>query len=140
MLGYKLMTEREFSTKFLKWLRAKKLQGAFELKLTKGLSLPYDALKEHQLDNLLRAKHDHMAHKIADDSIGFKPFDIFALGSQPAYVVVQFWKPGEKKFYLIDVDAWLHEASQRDRKSLTEEKARKIGTICTLEMIKQSFI
>lgn len=134
------MTERQFSTKFLHWLRTKKFVGAFELKMTKGKSLPFNALKEHQKQALLATKHNFICHKIADDSVGFKPYDVFALGNTFAYVVVQFYTRGCKDFYLIDIDDWCKAEIESERKSLTEEMAQKIGKKESLEMIKTSFI
>lgn len=104
----------------------------FELKLTKSASLPFSALKEHQLEALYQAKHNRLAHKIADDSVGFKPFDCFHVREVPAFVVVSYYTRGEKKFYMIDVDDWIKEREASDRKSLTRERAAQIGLTCLL--------
>ena len=134
------MTERKFNTKFLHWLRVKKIVGAFELKMTKSKNLPFNALKEHQKQSLLMVRHGFLCAKIADDSIGTKNFDVFAMGDMPAYVVVQFYTHSCKYFYLIDIDDWCKAEKNSDRKSLTEEEAEKIGKKETLEMIKTSFL
>jgi hypothetical protein len=133
------MNERQFSTKFLHWLRVHKVLGAFELKLTKGISLPFNALQEHQKQALLLAKHGFLAHKIADDSLSSKPFDTFGI-SGPAYVVVQFYKPREKGFYIIDIDEWVDAEKNHDKKSITEEIASRIGTRYTFDIPKTSFL
>ena len=82
-------------------------------------------------------KHRRLVHKIADDSIGFKPFDCFHLRGVPAYVVVSFYTRGEKEFYMIDVDMWRKEFenSKKDgqRKSLTKDRAAEIGLTCLLD-------
>ena len=134
------MTERQFNTKFLHWLRTKKYVGAFELKMTKGKSLPFNALKEHQKQSLLMVKHNFLCYKIGDDSVGFKPFDVFALGNTFAYVVVQFYTHGCKDFYLIDIDNWCQLEKNSNRKSITEEEANRIGKKESLEMIKTSIL
>lgn len=128
------MLERKFQTLFLKWARhqSKLFSAAFELKISNGESLPFTSLKEHQLQALYAVKHNRLAHKIADDSVGFKPFDCFHLREVPAFVVVSFWSRGEKKFYMIDVDDWMKEVKQSKRKSLTKERAAEIGLTCLL--------
>jgi hypothetical protein len=142
-----IVTERHFNTKFLAWLRSQKINGAFELKLTKGKSLPFSALKEHQKEALLAVKHNYLTAKIPDDSIGFKPFDCFGMGNMPAYVVAIFYKPRATNFYLIHIDAWIEFEKSMDKprrdggtQSLTEEDALKIGRQCTLKGEKTSFI
>lgn len=134
------MTERQFNTKFLHWLRTKKYIGAFELKMTKSKSLPFNALKEHQKQSLLMVKHSFLCAKIADDSIGIKNFDVFALGNTFAYVVVQFYTRGCKDFYLIDIDNWCKLEKESNRKSITEEEASKIGEKYSLKTVKTSFL
>lgn len=90
---------------------------------------------EHQLAALLAVKHNRLAYKIADDSVGFKPFDCFHIRNAPAYVVVMFYKRGTKKFYMIDVDTWERETKVSSRKSLTEDRAGEIGLSCLLNEV-----
>lgn len=136
------MTESKFQTYFSKWARhqSKLSTGAFELKLTKGKSLPFNAVKGHQLDALYAVKHNRLVYKIADDSIGFKPFDCFMLREVPAFVVISFYTRGEKKFYMIDVDNWISEIqnSQSNKKSITQKRAAEIGLTCLLN--KDDFV
>lgn len=48
-------------------------------------------------------------------------------------MVVSFYTRGTKKFYLIDIDAWMNEVeTSKKRKSLTEERAAEIGLTCLL--------
>ena len=131
------MVERDFQTLFLKWLRHQKTlkSGAFELKLTKKESLPFKALSPHQLEALRAVKHTELAYKIADDSIGYKPFDCFLLKDAPAFIVVSFYKRGEKKFYMIDVDVWDKEILSSSRESITRERAEEIGLTCLLNKV-----
>jgi hypothetical protein len=128
------MRESIFQTEFLKWIKyqSKLKTAVFELKLTKGISLPFDAVLPHQLDSLLNAKHRKLGYKIPDDSVGYKPFDSFVVSKVPAYIVVRFYKRGDKKFYMIDVDDWVLESEKSKRKSITEERAAEIGLTCLL--------
>lgn len=127
------MRERDFQTEFTKWLKYRHYKtGAYELKLTKNTSLPFNALARHQRDALYHAKHGHVVFKIPDDSVGQKPFDAFMLVNVPAYVAVMFYERGQKEFYLIDIDMWVQEEDLSTRKSLTPERAAEIGQVCTL--------
>lgn len=127
------MLEKHFQTEFGKWLKHKnKTTGAFELKLTKETSLPFNAVQPHQVDALRNAKHGHLMFKIPDDSISQKPFDCFMLVGCAAYVVIMYYVRGKKAFYMIDIDDWMREELASDRKSLTEDRAREIGITCEL--------
>jgi len=123
------MQEKDFQTKFTRWLKSGSdvPTGAFELKLSKGKSIPFDAVMVHQLAGLRIAKHGRLAYKIADDSQGSKPFDCFLLAGTDAWVVIMFWERGQKEFFLIDVDVFVAEQQNAKRKSLTEQRAREIG-------------
>lgn len=122
------MKEKDFQTKFTRWLRYRYPGvGAFELKICKGLSLPFDAVQPHQISALLAVKNTGLEYKIPDDTRGSKPFDCFRLlGS--ASVVVMFYRLGTKHFYLIDVEKFVEESTTSTRKSLTEDRAAIIGT------------
>ncbi len=117
------MAEKDFQTRFNHWLKARwKKTGAFELKLTKTDSIPFSAVKPHQIAALKAAKHGVLAYKIADVGLAQKPFDCFCFAGVPAFVVIQF--PGAA--YGIDVDVFTEESRISDRRSLTEERARVI--------------
>lgn len=124
------MLERDFQTRFSRWLKYKHSRNAvFELKLTNEPSLPFSDVKDHQVANLKAAKDGHIIYKIPDDTFAQKPFDCFALYGVEACVVVMFnVKRGTRHFYMIDVDDWILERDVRSpRKSLTEERAAAIG-------------
>lgn len=124
------MKERDFQSRFSKWLKYKHSRNAvFELKLTHEPSIPFSEVKPHQRDNLRSAKHGHIIYKIPDDTFSQKPFDAFALYGVEAWVVVMFnTARGVKHFYMIDIDAWIAEEQRSKRRSLTEEQAAAIGT------------
>lgn len=127
------MVEKDFQLKFNLWLKHRHYKtGAFELKMAKGRSIPFVAVKEHQENALYAAKHGNFTYKIPDDSIGQKPFDCFMLVMVPAFVVIMFYRRGQKEFFMIDIDIWLREKQDSVRRSLTEERAREIGTPCYL--------
>lgn len=127
------MKEKDFQTEFNKWLKYKHYKtGAFELKLTKEKSLPFDAVAPHQKTALYHAKHGNLVYKIPDESYSQKPFDCFMLVMVPAFVVVMFYVRGQKKFYMIPIDNWCDEEYKSKRKSITEEDAMRIGTVCEL--------
>jgi penicillin-binding protein-related factor A (putative recombinase) len=127
-----MKNEREFTTQFIKWLKAFKNEPmAFEAKVVRGTSLPFSAVKQHQKDALYAAKHNKIVWKIPDDGRQ-KPFDGFILAGVPSFVVVYFVRKGNKVFYMVDVDEWISYESQSPRKSITEEGLQAIGTICHL--------
>jgi hypothetical protein len=124
--------EKDFQTKFNKWLMHNwsvgGVSGAFELKLEKGKSLPFSAVKDHQERALSLAKHHGLVYKIPDGNFEQKPFDVFILSQAAAFVVLQFYRHGQKEFIMINIDNWLKEKATSKRKSLTEERAKEIGT------------
>ena len=127
------MREKDFQTRFNSWLTNRFIgSGAFELKLTHEKSLPFSAVQEHQIHALNMAKYKSLVYKISDSGIGTKPFDCFKLEGVPAYVVVMYYKRGQKDFYMIDIDAFMTEMNISERKSLTPERAGRIGKLYTL--------
>ena len=76
--------------------------------------MPFNAVKEHQVEALLKAKNKGLFHKITDQPIfgGMKtkfnkpkPFDCFFVKNYPAFVAICFYVPREKrKLFLIDID------------------------------------
>lgn len=125
------MKEKDFQTKFTRWLRYRYLHGsgAFELKICHEKSLPFSAVQTHQEEALASVAREGIEYKIPDDTRGTKPFDCFSLRGE-AYVVIMFYKRGCNEFYMIDIDRWLQERATSSRKSLTEDRAKKIGVRC----------
>jgi hypothetical protein len=94
---------------------------AIEVKVTVDKSLPFDAVQPHQLQALKNVRAT-FAWKIADDSRGVKPFDVFVLQNAAAYVAVAWLVPRKPKtVYLIPITSWLALQENSARKSLTEE-------------------
>lgn len=129
--------EKDFQSTFTSWVKANPnmfpTSTAFELKLTKGKSLPFNAVMEHQITALQKAKWRGVFHKISDMSFGYKPFDAFWLRGAQAYVVIMYYVPQKRHVcYAIDVDVFVKEARGSRRKSLTEERANEIGIFIQL--------
>jgi penicillin-binding protein-related factor A (putative recombinase) len=129
------MKERDIQTVFRD---TNEKLGIFELKLCKGTSIPFDAVKDHQRTALsLISGEMGLFYKIADSPIftgtkmrfaTLKPFDCFRLANIPAYVVICFYVPRKyKRFYYIEIDRFLDEAENSARKSLTMDRAAEIA-------------
>lgn len=117
--------EAKLTTQFLKWASVNFRQTfAFEVKQSQWKAIAFSDLAPHQKQALMIAKHGFLKWKIPD--AGFQnPFDGFCLYQVPAYVVVFFGK----NFYMIDIDVWCEEEKTSSRKSLTEERAKKLSTL-----------
>jgi len=122
------MKEKDFQSKFNRWLKYQNFNAVFELKFTKKKSLSFSLVKEHQILALLAVKHRKLIYKISDiDQTSRKPFDSFCLSGIDAYVVIMFYRRANKIFYLIDIDDFLKFKKTSKRKSLTEKDCKRIG-------------
>jgi len=122
------MKEKDMQTLFTKWLKKNGETGAYELKICKGKSLPFNKVQEHQVDALLKSRNGRYAYKISDMSMGLKPFDCFCFNNSNAFVVIMFYVPRKPKTaYIIDIDMFLHAQIAYERKSITEDICRDIG-------------
>lgn len=107
----------------------------YELKFTSSTSIPFKAVKDHQIENLLLAEDHNLSYKIIDPMFGQgakfhlkRPFDCFSIHKAHSYVVVWFYEPYTQKiFYKIPVKEFLRMKETYDRKSLNEEMAREHG-------------
>lgn len=127
--------EAKFTTEFMRWLKynCKKYwtetHGAnFEIKVSKqnGKSIPFSAVVEHQERNLLAQV---IRWKISDFSREQKPYDCFVSIDKPGYVVLFYYRRGNKKFYIINIHDWVDKRETSSRKSLTEQEAESIAEI-----------
>lgn len=128
------MKESQIQTEFSKVCR---MPGCFELKIVKTSSMPYGAVKPHQIDALLLAKGSGLFHKITDQPwlknrkayTLKKPFDCFFVQNYPAYVGICFYEPRKpRELILIDIDDFVKARDTDTRKSLTKEKALSIAS------------
>ena len=133
------MTERQMQTFFSKHVQQyPPIQTeAYELKIVKGTSLSFDAVKPHQEVALLQAEQSNLFYKISDtpwikdNPMRFtapKPFDCFVLVKVQSYVVLWYYKLRKPKYFIkIPIKAFIAEREKGLRKSLTEETAKEIG-------------
>ena len=128
-----MIKESIFQTRFNKWVKARWNKTAlFELKVT-SKPLPFNAVLQHQKDALVATKHRSLIFKIPDDSRSYKPADCFCLAKEDAYVVIMYYELRKSTFIMIDIDDFLEEEKNSDRKSLTEDRAREIGIECSFK-------
>lgn len=128
------MLEKNLQTRITRYVKNRWQHGsaAIEVKITKEKSLPFNAVKDHQIAGLLVAKHGTLSYKIPDTGYDQKPFDMVVFQGAGAYILVMFWKRGCKTCYLLDIDVFLKEKKTSDRKSLTEERACELGETIVL--------
>jgi penicillin-binding protein-related factor A (putative recombinase) len=121
------MNEKTFQTKFTKWLKYNWIDTArFELKITKTASFSLGQLKPHQRVGLKVA----FPYKIPDSDMSQKPFDCFYMKKTvKGYLVLQFYKRGVKRFYIININDLEKYESTLKKKSITEQQA---SAICIL--------
>ena len=109
----------------------------YELKISSGISIRYDAVKDHQLLALLAVEDGALYHKITDQPIfpgmmrrytSQKPFDCFCATAAKGYVVVWFYKPWKQKIFIkIRIKDFLKMKKDSSMKSFREEEALKNG-------------
>jgi len=126
-----------------------KLFGAFELKFTKGKSISFDAVADHQIKSLLAISGAGLYHKLIDPPIfpgmrtrfnAPRPFDCFNLREVPAYIVAVFYEPNKKKTaYYIPILEFLNMKQAVENGSLGE-KPRKSFTEPHAEVYAERFL
>lgn len=121
------MKEKDVQSKLTKWLKKYGKTGAYELKICKGKSLLFNAVKEHQVNFLVKAQDDRHVHKLSDFSPGLKPYDCFCLEKEKGYVVIAFWEPRNLRTYMINISDFIDMKDSSSRKSITETMAAAAG-------------
>lgn len=119
--------EAQFATKFSHWAKAnwpvETKPAYFEYKVSLSSSLPFSEVSEKQYFNLQIKK---FYFKFSDyDRMGTPLDAVFFCGQ--GYVVIQYYRPRNKEFFIIPIQTFLKEKDSSARKSLTEERAREIG-------------
>lgn len=123
--------EAQFTTKFKKWLHAQTQYpdvGAYEIKVTPNKRIPFNAVREHQIDALMAVRYGKFVYKIPD--AGWQnPFDLIMMAQQPAYVVLAFTEPRKKSVtYIIDIECFLNikeEMEELGIKSVSQDHLNK---------------
>ena len=135
------MVEKDMQSIFTKHVKTHlpTTTEAYELKICKGTSMPYNQLQPHQEQALLAAEADGFYHRITDQPwlpdrqyafTAKKPFDCFALVGIKAFVVIWFYKERQKKVFIkIRIHDFLTARDNSKRKSITEIEARAIGEL-----------
>jgi len=125
--------EAKLTARLRKHLQESKMHTgscAIEVKVSPTNSIRFDAVKEHQIQALKNATGTFV-WKIADDSRGIKPFDMFILQNAGAYVAVSWLKPRTTTVvYLIPVLGWIRLSASSKKKSLTEKALVESGERC----------
>ena len=118
--------EQEFTTKFQRWLKYRWVgtNAYFEVKVAKSGSLPFSAVKDHQISNLQLPR---VIHKFSDALQWGTLFDVILCDGK-GFVVIYYHKPGNKEFFVIPVGDFITERDTSKRKSLTEFRARQISS------------
>jgi hypothetical protein len=105
--------------------------GLWEVKITKGKSIPFSGFSNEQITVLMRAKHQRYDYKIRDTSLDKMRVDGFTFIKSPSWCICCY--PAENRdgynAYAIDIDVWYQERRTCGRKSLTEERAIELGTL-----------
>lgn len=132
------MRESEMQTIFGKYIRLHPpIQSeAYELKICKSTSLPFNSLKEHQIEALMGVEKGFY-HKLTDPPIFYggkmrfnvpRPFDCMFLKKIIGFVVLWYYKSRKTKVFIkIPIRQFLQERDSSKRKSLTELRALEIG-------------
>jgi len=117
--------EQSFTTLFQRWLKHKwdKGNAYFEVKVSRTNYLNFNDVKPHQISNLKLKK---IIHKLSDAFQCGTLFDII-LCEGKGYVVIQYYRPRNKEFFIIPIDIFLKEKETSDRKSLLESRARELS-------------
>ena len=126
------MLEKDFQTKFNKWLARHWHNGtaAFELKIVKppAKSLAFDAVRENQYQGLELATK-RLIWKIGDTDPRLKPYDSFIMQEAQAYLVVLWYQPrGTSEVTMIDIKTLLEYKLRSTKKSFTQQEARQLAT------------
>lgn len=119
--------EAQFATKFARWAKAnwpvETKPAYFEYKVSLSSSLPFSEVSEKQYFNLQIKK---FYFKFSDyDRMG-TPLDAVMFCGQ-GYVVIQYYRPRNKEFFIIPIDIFIKEKETSERKSLLEDRARELS-------------
>lgn len=115
---------------------------AYELKITSGNILPFNAIKDHQIKALLDVEGKGLYHRLTDQPwienrpytyTLKKPFDCFCLVKVKGYLILWFYKPRmPKKFFKMRINDFLKLRRITNRKSMTMEMALSVSSILTI--------
>lgn len=144
------MVESGMQTIFGKYLKAHLPQQneVYELKMTSGISIPFSAVRKHQVENLQKVEAGEFYYKIPDQPVSYgigskyrfnipKPFDCLSVVDAKAYVVVWFYKPRKEKVFIkMRIKDFLEMKKYSKRKSFTEEMALQAGKPISMASVR----
>lgn len=120
--------ESKFQTKFSRWVKYRwpeDVNAHFELKVARTNSLPFSAVSDKQKNNL-RIAQKRFFKKYSDmDRMG-TDFDCSHVGPAQCFIVIQYYRPQNKEFFMCPIDVFLDIERTSDRKSITEEQCRDL--------------
>lgn len=116
--------EANYTPIFEKYLRLKRLVGAFEIKQTTSDAILFSAVEDHQIEGLLAVQQSGFVYKLSDADSRRKPFDVVATSWMTGYVVIKY----PKITCVMTVNNFVWERDHSKRKSLTLERAKEIST------------
>lgn len=107
---------------------AKKIERSisWEAKFSRSHRISFTALQSHQEEKLIKSMRAY-GEKIADAGIMRKPFDGWVLFNAEAYFIAIYFLPRETEIYEIHIRNFVDEKYRNTEKSLTKERAAKIG-------------
>ena len=116
--------EQELTADLQKWIKKYwDMTAVFEVKVSREKSLPYSAVKPHQV-RALKTAGNKFIYKIPDLG-GQNPCDLVTITEAPGYVVIFFYKPYKPKiFYMIEISQFEYLKATSKRKSITEEECQ----------------
>lgn len=121
----KITLERHFQTLFGKFILKEKIFCAYELKISKGNTVPFSKFQDQQIPSLWKAYTTGLNIKYTDMSLGMKNFDGICYNG-PAYVGIMFNIPdNQKEFYLIHIREVMKLYGKQ--KSITKKNCQEMG-------------
>lgn len=115
--------EANFGILFRNWIVSKPLpSGAYELKQTTTQAMPFSAVSDEQIANLLLAKGSK-GNFIRVQGLKGEP-DYVYLRRSSAWVVIKY----PQSFHVIDIEVFLAEKERSKRRSLTAHRAIELST------------
>lgn len=116
--------EADFGVYLKNWLKKNPLPDSctIELKQTRTNSFPFSDVKNKQIAYAVKAKSDEGVLIRIQGTDGQPDYAYFR-NAPVSYIIIRY----PKQFSLIDVDAFVHERDNCDRKSLTAARADLIG-------------
>lgn len=115
--------EAAFGLQFRRWVKREQIKSSpIELKQTITDSISFTCIKRKQIAYLKKAKSSEGILIRNNGGDGQPDYTFYA--NSPAWIVIRY----PSMFFIIDIDAFLIEKQNSDRKSLTDDRAFSIAT------------